>query len=323
MRADRALTLRFFRPLHRLRGRVSRPSGCDRRLPILMYHSVSDDHETGDSPYYRTATSPPVFARQMAFLASHGYRGVTLAEGLVWLKAPHAACRTPQSASPVVLTFDDGFGDFQTAAWPILQRHGFRATMFLPTAFIGDTRHTFGPAGGCRSSSAGRLRDCLTWDEVRELHRAGIEFGSHTVSHPKLVELPWPQVELEIRTSKIEIESRLGAPVTSFAYPYAYPQADRSFTHLFGALLTDSGYTAGLTTRIGRVSPGDDPRCLKRLPINDCDDEAFFQAKLQGDYDWLGRVQVCLKTLKQLFRAGGSKPGRTAHLCPKQDHLPA
>ena len=51
-----------------------------------MYHSVSDDPETGVHPYFRTCVSPARFAEQMAFLADHGYRGVTLSEGLAWLR---------------------------------------------------------------------------------------------------------------------------------------------------------------------------------------------------------------------------------------------
>ena len=82
----------------------------------------------------------------------------------------------PLAARAVVITFDDGFRDFYTAAFPVMQEHQFTATVFLPTAFIGEDRRSFKGA------------ECLTWEEVRRLRRAGVQFGSHTVNHPRLVE---------------------------------------------------------------------------------------------------------------------------------------
>ena len=223
-----------------------------------------------------------------------------------------ASC--PQSINPVIhqsinparlvcLTFDDGFRNFYTEAFPVLQEHSFTATMFLPTAFIGDTRRRFRPS--TLNPQPSTSRDCLTWSEVAELHRAGIEFGSHTVSHPKLVELPWPEVESEISNSKSEIEARLGAPISSFCYPYAFPQADRQFAHRFTGLLAETGYRCCTTTELGRVHACSDPFRLKRLPANSLDDAALFAAKLDGAYDWLGTIQALSKKLKRsVTRAG-------------------
>ncbi len=74
----------------------------------------------------------------------------------------------------MVITFDDGFADFYTNAFPLLNRYGFSATVYLPTAYIGKSAREF------------KGVECLTWDQVRALDRAGVEFGSHTVSHPQL-----------------------------------------------------------------------------------------------------------------------------------------
>lgn len=321
MRLDRFITLNLVQPLCRVTSDPSRIT-C---LPILMYHSVSDDPEPRVHPYHRVCIGPARFRQQMQWLKSSGYHGVTLAEGLTWLgsspkmedgrckievpkrngesPALNSESRTPNSElCPVAITFDDGFRDFYTAAYPILQEHGFSASVFLPTAFIGDgTRRLF------------KSRECMTWSEVVELHKAGIEFGSHTISHPILAELDWLEVKKEVSVSKDEIESHLGARTDSFAYPYAFPEANKGFVNCFRQLLMDAGYHSCATTRIGTARHGDDLLQIKRLPVNSSDDLALFQAKLMGAYDWLARPQRIIKSLKcrRLFLENPAMLGRS------------
>jgi peptidoglycan/xylan/chitin deacetylase (PgdA/CDA1 family) len=252
-----------------------------------MYHGVSDDPETDFAPYYKVKTGPGVFREQMRQLAESGYRTMDLAEVARLLARGEAL-----AAKSVVITFDDGFRDFQTAAFPILREPGFTATVFLPTAFIQEERRCF------------KGEECLTWREVRELRQAGMEFGSHTVNHPKLVELAWREVAREVRDSKDQIEQALGEAVATFAYPYAFPQGDRAFAGALRGLLAEAGYTCCATTEIGRVKSGDDPFRLKRLPANSLDDPAFFRAKLEGGYDWLGWPQAMIKKLKRGIPSG-------------------
>ena len=251
-RPDRIATLYFFHPLRRLLGRKS--GG----IPILMYHSISDDPEPGRSPYYRTCTDPAIFLKQMEFLSRNGYRTIGMREAVQrlaeqsqvgqtpWSAAdapvglpplssiPEAAPEHPartrnsapltertQSAEPsqlteqtqsgppaeleerthsaeqaqsgerlVALTFDDGYRDFYTHTFPILARFQYTATMYLPTAYIGDQPRAFNG------------KPCLSWAEVKELHAAGIEFGSHTVTHPQLRDLPAAAVERGLPTTR-------------------------------------------------------------------------------------------------------------------------
>jgi peptidoglycan/xylan/chitin deacetylase (PgdA/CDA1 family) len=249
-----------------------------------MYHSISDDQESNISAYYQTNTSLGVFQQHMRYLKEEHFRVIDLREACTFLKQP-----SRPNDKTVVLTFDDGFKDFHSRAFPVLQEHGFTATVFLPTGFIGCNRRSF------------KGKECLTWDEVREMRKCGMQFGSHTVNHPRLAELSWKEIEREVHDSKIELEHELGQPVTNFAYPFAYPQAYKRFVCRFEALLANTGYNCNATTKVGRAYPGNNLYALNRLPVNGCDDRALFRAKLEGAYDWLAWPQAVVKRMKTAF----------------------
>ena len=291
MRLDRCFSLYVVHPFC--------PGSAENRVPILMYHSISDEPESGVIPYYRTVTSPDIFRQHMQLLKSAGYQGVDIKTGI-------AALKRGKKEKLAVVTFDDGYHDFYTTAFPILQQHAFTATMFLPTAFIGKHRRTF------------KSRECMTWNEVKELHQAGIHFGSHTVTHPRLVELDWPQIQTELRDSKAEIENHLGAAADTFAYPFAFPETDKPFVRRLSDILSETGYQCCATTRIGRAKPGDDLMRLKRLPANSCDDPKLFQAKLDGAYDWIAPLQAGAKKIKSIISPRCQSPLCSDETSPKK-----
>lgn len=275
-RFDRFVTLRLRSPISSVFPDTKRP-----RIPILMYHGIANERETRGSPYYWTSTSPHRFGLQMRYLHENNYRVVPLRELNRCLERLKAG-----EKPPVVLTFDDGYQDFFSAAFPVLRRFGFGASVFLPTDLIGVDRG---------------FQRYLTWHQVLDLHRQGVEFGSHTMSHPMLVDLPLPEIEREIRISKSEIENRIGAAVESFSFPYAFPQEDRRFTEMLADLLRECGYRYAVTTVIGRASRKDNRYALKRIPVNDNDDEALFRAKLEGNYDWLRPFQFTKRRVAEWF----------------------
>ncbi|MGH7996967.1 MAG: polysaccharide deacetylase family protein [Opitutaceae bacterium] len=283
MRPDRIITLGLVQPVRRWLDNLGNPtSGQDERvLPVLMYHSISDDPEPGGPAFFRLTTPPIRFALHMQWLADDGCVGVTLSQGLQWL-----AGRSTFSRRPIAITFDDGFRDFAVDAVPHLQHHGFLATMYLPTGFMEANSRGF------------RSRPCLSWEEARALQDAGMEFGSHTVNHPALYSLAWEEIAGELNASKDRMEDRLGCRVPHFAYPYAYPEGDRSFTRTFAALLRRSGYETSVTTSVGRVGQQHDVLALRRLPVNGCDDRRLLRAKLDGAYDWIAGPQIVYKTLR-------------------------
>jgi peptidoglycan/xylan/chitin deacetylase (PgdA/CDA1 family) len=278
LRFDRLTTLYFVKPLRRL------APAATAHVPILMYHSISEKDESQVHPYYRTTTTPSMFAQQMGYLHENGYRTCNVSEALDCLQEKQG------STKRVVITFDDGFVDFYRAGFPVLDHYGFRATMYVPTAYISDTRARF------------KETECLTWDEVRELNRHGIHFGSHTVTHPWLRELALSAVNDEISTSKKTIEDKLGCAVESFAYPYAFPQTDSNFRQMLRDSLERAGYQNGVCTILGRASAQSDRFFLERLPANSADDPALLDAKLTGAYDWLGKAQSLTKVVKSQIR---------------------
>lgn len=256
---------------------VRRPSAG---IPVLMYHSISTQSETGVSPYYRTVTHPEIFKQHMQYLHDQRYTVLSLEE----------AVATPQTGGDgqksVVLTFDDGLRDFYTTAFPILQQYGFSATIFVPTGLINARQPLQGKA-------------VMTWDEMRELQGQGIQFGSHTVTHPQLKRLPLAEVQSELETSKTHLEEQLGTAIQAFCYPYAFPEENRPFTQALKTILVQADYQYATGTRIGTWMPGDDPYFIKRIPMNSCDDLKLLRAKLAGAYNWVHYPQLAYKKCKQ------------------------
>jgi len=284
MRIDRFFTLYFSRPAMRLfcRSNVM-------QIPILMYHSISNHLDDHLHPYYRTVTTPERFEQQMRFLSQSGYQVLTVSEAVLLLQKTSELPMSLDSQRPkVVITFDDGLRDFYTSAYPILDKFGFKATMFLTSGLI----NKIFPTG----------RECLREAEIVELAAKGIEFGSHTENHPQLKKLSIAEIAHELSASKTTIETIVRYPVTLFSYPYKFPEEDQNFTRNLATQLVALGYSAEVTTIIGTVQPGDNPFFLKRLPVNDSDDMPLFQAKLDGDYDWLHNCQLTYKKLKLILR---------------------
>jgi peptidoglycan/xylan/chitin deacetylase (PgdA/CDA1 family) len=245
-------------------------------IPIIMYHSVSTDLQEGGHPYYETCVSPPVFERQMETLRARGYTVIPLPSLLDCGSLPER---------PAVITFDDGYRDFLTNAFPILKKFGYSASVYLPTGHVEDQEPFIGG------------RRCLSWAEVALLHSEGILFGSHTVSHGHLHGMAPDALREEVVRSKKEIEAHIGSPVESFSYPYAFPDSDARFVRRLEEILREAGYRGGLTTRIGRVPAENPPFFLARIPANEYDDDRLFAAKLAGFYDWVGIAQGARKRI--------------------------
>jgi peptidoglycan/xylan/chitin deacetylase (PgdA/CDA1 family) len=228
-------------------------------LRILLYHRVAD----GDDPL---ALAPRRFAEQMGHLAAEGYRVLDLVAALALLWRGVVPERT------VALTFDDGFADVAEQALPVLERHGFRATVFVTTGVV-DGRVSF---PWCDSPQP----RVLGWDEVVDLDRRGtLRFEAHTVSHPSLLALDEAAAAAEIGGSRAELAERLGRPVTAFAYPAGlYGERERR-------LVVEAGFSAAVSCEPGVNRLGGDPFTLRRRQIDARDRLLDFRAKLAGGHD--------------------------------------
>lgn len=168
----------------------------------------------------------------------------------------------PTSDRFVALTFDDGYLDTFTTAFPVLKAHGLPFTIYIATSFIGDD-------SSCH--------DRLTWGQLSEMLASGlVTVGAHTDSHADLRTLEEDQVADEIRTSNELIESRLGVRPRHFAYPWGYwgSTADE---------IVRREYTsAALGSARVRTSSALDLHQLHRFPIQLSDGRRWFVKRLVG-----------------------------------------
>ncbi len=166
-------------------------------LSILMYHSIAVN------PNDPHAIAPADFAQQMEALSRQNINVVDLEEGLRrldrWVVNPS-----------VVITFDDALRDFLVNAAPILKHHSFPATMFVPTQFVG---------GSAQWDSYDKRKPLLTWDELQAIRQMGFSIGSHTISHPKLIDCTADQLQTELADSLTVLQTRLVKITAILAYP--------------------------------------------------------------------------------------------------------
>jgi peptidoglycan/xylan/chitin deacetylase (PgdA/CDA1 family) len=264
LRLDRIISVYLSLPVTLFLGRDR--LNC---VPILAYHSISDNLFGYSHPYYQINTAPEVFRRQMCWLRTAGYQTMDLRD------LPSYSAMTADGSKKFVLTFDDGYRDFLSEAWPVLQQCGFSATIFLVTDRIQNRPQRIEGA------------EYLTWQDVQELQSEGVSFGSHTASHTDLRSLGPEQIEYELGYSKELIEQKLGAAVRSFSYPFPFPEEDEHFVRYLVDVLENQGYENAVSTVIGRARCEQDSFFLPRLPVNSWDDPGFLRAKLEGGYDWL------------------------------------
>lgn len=251
------------------------------RATILVYHNVPS--ETDRSKLRNDSVSADDFERQMLFLKENSFNVISLKTLIYFLRSGN---RIPRKS--IIVTFDDGYKTAYTNAYPILKKYGIPATIFLAVGFIGKSKR-FPWLQTDNGDHFVENPSAMNWDEVRQLHDAGIEIGSHTLSHRLLPKLDIRDIEEEILASQAIIQERLSHTPRALALPFSFPIVHSNWPNFKSALLRTlkkGKYTSCCTMLRRHISSRTDPFILGRLPVGKFDDLALFNAKLVGSYTW-------------------------------------
>jgi peptidoglycan/xylan/chitin deacetylase (PgdA/CDA1 family) len=201
------------------------------KILVLNYHQIADSHTS-------LAVPPADFETQMKFLADSGCITITPDELYAGLRG-----EVELPPKPVLITFDDGYIDNYTNAFPILKKYNLRATIFVIPAF------------------ASVYPNYMTWEQLKEMEANGITIESHTLTHPKLEELPDDEIRNELLNSKNILEEQLGHPVEFLAYPTG------TYNLHIASIAQDLGYKGAFTIKYGVVDKGSNFFAMERVPI--------------------------------------------------------
>jgi peptidoglycan/xylan/chitin deacetylase (PgdA/CDA1 family) len=196
------------------------------RVPVLMYHYIRINPDSQDQVGFNLSVTPDDFDQQMAYLAAHGYHAIDVQQLTEALKS-----HTSLPPNPIVLTFDDGYRDFYTDAYPILQKYGLHAESYVAPGLLGGDNY-------------------MSWEMLKEVAASGlVTIGSHTVRHLYLPGLPESTRLQELRESKRLLEEPLGIIVNDFCYPYG------GYNEQVAHEVEEAGYTNATTTVGGTLHP--------------------------------------------------------------------
>lgn len=216
------------------------------KSPVLLYHKI--DRPTGDVRIRGAFTSPRKFERQMSYLKRKGFEFYT-----AWEFAEVFRDNGRFPLNGICLTFDDGWKDNYTHAFPILKKLGVKATIFIVPACVGRTT--------ARVTADGEgPREHLSESDIREMSAEGIEFGSHSFSHKLFDRITPEEITAEVVDSKNYLENLLQKGCKTFAYPAGF------FTPFAQTTIRDAGYTAAFSTVYGSEA-NDDLFALNRTEI--------------------------------------------------------
>ncbi len=210
-------------------------------VPILMYHRIDVLRPSLPAITRSLTVAPADFAAQMRWLKAHGFHAITQQQLFAALEHGKAL-----PASPVLITFDDGYRDVLQNAAPVLHRLGMPATAYVITGRISGPDVSF-----------------FSWAQLKTLEQDGIEVGSHTVHHVELPGLTDPAALQELIQSRTTLERHLHHPVQWFAYPAG--RFDARTERLVG----QAGYVLAVTTEPGSAQSASSPFALHRYEVLD------------------------------------------------------
>jgi peptidoglycan/xylan/chitin deacetylase (PgdA/CDA1 family) len=231
---------------------------------ILMYHAVGDNSESPS----RYVIPRALFASQIAWLKRRRYNVLNLADLIKYRREN----RLPPARS-VIITFDDGYRDNFAIAYPLLQRYGFPATIFLVSDLLAKANEW---------DREGELvgRPILSPVEIQEMCQGGLNIGAHSASHPRLTDLTAIEAEDEIVRSRAALEHEFG-PVMGFAYPHG------GYDRTIQEIVERTGFQAACCVEPGVNDAVVPLFALRRIEVRGTDSFLDFVLAL-----WLGTNRV-------------------------------
>lgn len=230
-------------------------------IPVLMYHRVLE--KSPEQSTHGIWVTAEAFASQLQSLKKRGFNTITFNDYAAFIRGTKSLPKRP-----IILTFDDGYEDNYTAAFPLLQQYGFRAVIFAVT----DQRRTnfWDP----NEPPASLMKP----SQLRELTEYGNEIGSHTVSHANLTAVTPEQCKRELADSRKSLEHMLGMKIISFAYPYG------AFDQTAKKVAEETGYKFAVAADSGPFTFYDDFMEIRRTQVFPWTNSFGFWKKIQPWY---------------------------------------
>jgi peptidoglycan/xylan/chitin deacetylase (PgdA/CDA1 family) len=188
-----------------------------------MYHYIRVNPSASDSLGFSLSVTPADFGRQMDYLRANGFHALSMGDVVDAMEIGR-----PLPPRSVVLTFDDGYSDFATAAVPIIVAHGFTATTYAVPGFLGRPGY-------------------MTTSQLQQAATLHMVVAAHTVHHVDLPRLGEAAAWAEIADSRHQLQQLTGQPVNDFAYPYGH------FNSLDANLVQRAGFRDAVTTYPGTL----------------------------------------------------------------------
>lgn len=209
--------------------------------PVLAWHKVERRHELGV-----TRISPRRFAKQIERLARAGWKTLALDEVIACALGERTV-----ASNELAISFDDGYRGLREHAFPVLASHGFRATCFVITDYAGRLNRWDVAYGGRRFAH-------LAWRDMRAWQGRGIEFASHTATHPRLTRVSELAAYEELDRSRRAIANEVGVETPAVSYPFGAAEEREEW------LAREAGYRAGFGIARGWSGSA---MCIARMPV--------------------------------------------------------
>jgi peptidoglycan/xylan/chitin deacetylase (PgdA/CDA1 family) len=208
-----------------------------------MYHSVCGG--SASRAFAPFVLPPAILDAHLGALADDGWSMGSISD--LWM--------SPPDAKVVALTFDDGFRDFYDEVVPRLRQHGARASLFVPTGYVGGTARWLAPEGE-------DSRPILDWSQLEDIAQSGlIEIGAHSHAHPQLDMIDIARATAEIRLPRRILEDNLQTAVPTFAYPFGY------FNRSVLRRVREAGYELACAVGERHATTRDDRLALPRWSV--------------------------------------------------------